>query len=136
MSRQRQQPSEDERTKRRLEAIAATAGAILALGTIGIVGWNGVTGDDTPPIVIVEPLGVHEHEDGYVLEVLVFNRGDETAAAVTVEGALRRDGTVVATAEATFDYVARGSRRRGGLYFAEDPRRYDVKVRALGYIEP
>lgn len=135
MSRQKQ-PPEDERTKRRLEAIAATAGAVLAVGTIGIIAWDGIAGGGRPPIVIVEPLGVHAHEEGYVLEVLVFNRGDETAAAVTVEGELSRDGTIVATAEATFDYVAHGSRRRGGLYFDEDPRRYDVNVRALGYVEP
>ena len=127
---------EDERAKRRLEAISAVLGAALALGTIGIIVWDAVTGDGRPPIIRVEPLGVHEHEVGFLLEILVANEGDETAAQVTVEGTLSRNGEVVETSDTTFDYVAEDSRRRGGLFFSQDPRALDLAVRAKGYVKP
>jgi uncharacterized protein (TIGR02588 family) len=127
---------EEEREKRRLEAIAAVLGAALALGTIGIIAWDAVTGDSAPPVLVVEALGVHPNDGGFLLEVLVSNRGDETAAQAAIEGTLSQDGEIVETSEATFDYVAEGSTRRGGLFFSKDPRAFDVAVRAKGYVRP
>lgn len=127
---------EKERPKRRLEAIAATLGAILALGTMAIVIWDGITGDGTPPIVLIERIGVYEHENGFVLEFAAVNRGGETASQVKVEGTLSRDGAIAETSETTFDYVPKASRRRGGLFFSVDPREYDLKMGATGYVKP
>jgi uncharacterized protein (TIGR02588 family) len=127
---------EDEQARRRLEGIAAGLGAVLALGTIGIIVWDGVTGDGTPPIILVETLGVHEHENGFVLEFAVFNKGGDAAAQVMVEGSLNRDGAIVEASEATFDYVPENSRRIGGLFFSLDPADYQVELRATGYVTP
>ena len=127
---------DDEGAKRILEAIAGGIGALLALATIGIIVWDGVSGDGTPPIVIVEPGAVHAHAKGFVLELSAFNRGDATAAQVTVEGTLSLDGEVVETSETTFDYLPSGSRSNGGLFFQADPRAHDVAVRAKGYVDP
>jgi uncharacterized protein (TIGR02588 family) len=126
----------EERVKQRLEAISGAIGAILAIGTLGVIVWDGIRGDGGPAKVTVEPLAVHAHEGGFVLEITVFNSGDEAAAAVVIQGELSREGTVIAESETTFDYVASGSRRRGGLFFPDDPRNYQVTVRALGYAEP
>ena len=132
----RKAPPEDDAAKQRLETAAGILGAILALGTIGIIVWDGIAGEGGPPIVVVEAESVHAGENGFVLELSVFNRGQATAAQVAVEGTLSRDGEVVETSEATFDYVPSGSRRRGGLFFAADPRDHDVAVRAKGYVDP
>ncbi|MGH6924285.1 MAG: hypothetical protein ACRED5_11160 [Propylenella sp.] len=128
--------SEEEREKRRLEAIAGALGAALALGTIGIIAWEAVSGDSAPPVLVVEALGVRPSDDGFLLEVRVSNRGDETAAQAVIEGTLSEDGQVVETSEATFDYVAEGSTRRGGLFFAKDPRTFEIALRAKGYARP
>ena len=128
--------SEDEGAKRILEAIAGGIGAFLALATIGIIVWDGMSGGDAPPIVIVEAGAVHEHENGFVLELSAFNSGDATAAEVAVEGTLSREGEIVETSETTFDYLPSGSRRRGGLFFQADPRTHDVAVKAKGYVDP
>jgi uncharacterized protein (TIGR02588 family) len=128
--------ADEKRAKQRLEAIAGVIGAGLALGTLGVIVWDGARGGGGPAAVTVETLAVHAHEGGFVLEVEVFNSGDEAAAGVVVAGELRREDTSIAESETTFDYVASGSRRRGGLFFLEDPREYQVNVRALGYVVP
>jgi uncharacterized protein (TIGR02588 family) len=109
---------------------------MFALVTLGIIVWDGIAGDGSPPEIVVEPLAVHAHEGGYVVELLVENRGDTTAAAVAVEGTLARAGAAVETSTASFDYVPSRSQRRGGLFFTADPREYDATVRATGYAEP
>jgi uncharacterized protein (TIGR02588 family) len=130
------QAREDERGKRRLEAIAAVLGAVLALGTIGVIVWDGFSSSGRPPVIVVQPLGAQASDGGYVLEISVTNAGGEAAAAVVVEGTLSRNGEVVETSDTTFDYVAEASHRRGGLFFSEDPRTLDVSVRAKGFVDP
>ncbi len=132
----RTRPREEEREKRLLEAIAAALGAVVALGTIGVIVWDAATGDGRPPIIRVEPLGVEQHGDRFVVEILVSNEGDATASQVTVEGTLSRNGEAAETSDATFDYVAKHSRRRGGLFFSQDPGALELKVRAKGYVDP
>jgi len=127
---------EDSRGKLWLEGIAASLGALLALGTIGIILWDEWRGEGLPPDVTVEARGVQEGRGGFMLKVLADNHGDRTAAQVVVEGQLRRGGEVVATSETTFDYVPSHSHREGGLFFAEDPRGFEVQLRAKGYVDP
>jgi uncharacterized protein (TIGR02588 family) len=134
--RPKQEGGEESQARKRFEAVAAILGAIAALATLGIIVWDGIRGDDGPPELTVETVAVHEQGGSYVLEILVSNSGDNAAAAVTVRGELSRDGEVIAESEASFDYVASRSRRRGGLIFAEDPRDYQVTVRTLGYTDP
>ena len=79
----------------------------------------------------VQPAG-----DGFVARIAGVNASPETAAAVQVEGVLSRGGEEVESATATLDYVPGHSEKRGGLFFAEDPREGDLRLRALGYQEP
>jgi uncharacterized protein (TIGR02588 family) len=130
------EPKEDSATKRRLEAIAATIGAALTLLTLGVIVWDGVTAPESPPYITVEARGVHQQAGGFVLEVVAINRGGRTAAQVEVQGILRRDGEAIAESTTTFDHVPRGSQARGGLFFARDPREFELELRALGYSDP
>ena len=135
MARRAQRRGND-REKRRLEAIAAALGAVVALGTLGLIMWDALTGDGRPPTVLVERLATQAYEGGFVLEIMVSNIGDETASQLVVEGTLSQDGRVVEESGTTFDYVASDSRRRGGLFFSGDPAAYDVSLRAKGYVRP
>lgn len=123
-------------TKRLLEAVAGGLGAVLALGTIAILVYEGATAGDGPPAVVVQPEDVYPVENGFVLKLTVTNRGAATAAEVQVEGTLASGGEVVETSETVFDYLPSQSRRKGGLFFTADPRDHEVAVRAKGYVDP
>ncbi|HWU94867.1 MAG TPA: hypothetical protein VN029_04670 [Sphingomonas sp.] len=74
--------------------------------------------------------------DGFLVEFEAINSGGETAAAVSIEGTLQAPGGVSQTAGTTLDYVAGGARVAGGLFFAHDPRKGRLTLRALGYQQP
>lgn len=122
--------------KRRLEAVAATIGALLALATLGMILWDGFTGGDAPPEIVLEQVRVVEQAGGFLVEIEALNRGDRTATAVEVVGELRRGEEVVEESRASFDYVPSRSSREGGLFFRADPRQLPLTLRATGYAEP
>jgi len=122
--------------KQRLEFIAALIGAVLALGTLGIIVWDGLQEEGRPALVTLRAESVHRHAGGFVVEVVARNEGDDTAAELLVEGSLRQGDRTVETSEATFDYVPSHSERRGGLNFAQDPQLFELKLQAKGYIAP
>ncbi|TNC71620.1 hypothetical protein [Rubellimicrobium roseum] len=119
-----------------LEWIAAGVGAGLTLGLLAFLGWQAWLRTDEPPVIVVAEGAVTEAAEGFVVEVTAVNLAAATAAAVEIEGVLRRDGTAVETSRVTLDHVPGRSERRAGLYFAQDPRRYDLDLRALGFAEP
>ncbi len=119
-----------------LEWVSAGVGLALTLGLIGVIGWEAVNADDSPPAVTVERLGATRTAAGYVLEIEVTNRGGSPAAQVAVEGELIGPDGETETAQATFDYVPDNSVRRGGLFFAGDPRAGTLRLQAKGYVEP
>ncbi|HVG49175.1 MAG TPA: hypothetical protein VM899_13700 [Rubellimicrobium sp.] len=120
-----------------LEWVAGAIGAILTLTLLGVLAWQAWTHPgDVPPEVTVRLEEVLPVQGGFVARIAGVNASPETAAAVEVEGMLSREGEEVETAHATLDYVPGNSEKRGGLFFAEDPREGDLRLRALGYQEP
>lgn len=120
-----------------LEWAAAGLGLLLLLGLLAIIGLEAVSGEtEKPPAIAVTAGRVVATPGGYLVEIEAANESGGTAAAVQVEGALMAGGTAVETSGLTFDYVPGHSRRKGGLFFAEDPRRHQLALRALGYQEP
>lgn len=131
-----QEEKQESPAKRRLETIAASIGAVLALGTIGIIVWDGIEDEGRPALITLSAGAVHTHAEGFVVEIVAENSGDETAAELLVEGVLRQGTEAVETSEATFDYVPSRSSRRGALYFSADPREHALELRPKGYREP
>lgn len=120
-----------------LEWIAAALGLLLTLGILGVIGWEAAAGGgDEPPAIEARVDRVVPTSGGFVLELVLENRGPATAAAVEVEGELTKPDGTVATSSATIDYVPGESSRRAGLFFTDDPRVGRLEVRALGYAEP
>jgi uncharacterized protein (TIGR02588 family) len=132
----RRAEAQEERTPA-LEWIAGGVGAVLTLAMIGFLGWEAYQSPaDAPPAVEVSLRDIVPAGEGFVAEIAAVNHSPETAAAVDVEGVLRRDGREVERSQVTLDYVPGDSERRGGLFFSQDPRDYDLELRALGYAEP
>jgi uncharacterized protein (TIGR02588 family) len=120
-----------------LEWLASGIGLVLTLGMLGLIGWQAYQGMEAPPPTIsVAAERIVQTDNGFVVEVTARNRSPATAAAVESEGALKQGDQTVATSKAVLDYVPGNSERRGGLFFKEDPRPYQLELRPLGYAEP
>ena len=133
--RDRETPRRDRETPW-LEWVAAAIGVALIATLVTIIGGEAMRGSPRPPDVRVRVERVTPSAGGFVVEVRAHNASQRTAAEVTVEGTLARDGETLATSEATLDYVPGHSSRRAGLFFRDDPRAHDLSVRALGYRTP
>lgn len=119
-----------------LEWAASAVGIVIVIGILAILGRDAFTGGASAPVVRVEAGDVTAHAGGFTLQVRARNPSGATAAQVEIEGVLRDGERVVESARLLLDFVPAGSSRSGGLYFASDPRRFDVRLRALGYADP
>lgn len=120
-----------------LEPLAGAIGLVLTLAVLGLLVRHAATDDDQPPAVTVAATRVVAlPAGGYVVEFAARNRSrTATAAQLRVEGRLAAAGATEIS-EATLDYVPARSVKRGGLYFATDPRRGKLELRPVGYSEP
>ncbi len=119
------------------EWVTAAAGALLVLGAIGFMGYEAVTSrQDEIPRISVSLDTIAPYGAGYLVGIIAANQGGETAASVLIEGELRSDTGAVEKSETTIDYVPAHSRRKGGLLFTKDPRRFQLELRPLGYDRP
>ncbi len=120
-----------------LEWIAAGVGLLLTLGLLAVIGREALSGEtERLPSIQVAVLRVAPAAAGFVVEIEARNGSGGNAAAVEIEGAVKDGAAILETSGFTFDYVPGHSRRRGGLFFREDPRRHQFEVRALGFQTP
>lgn len=68
------------------EWVVGAVGLILVLGAIGFLVYEAVVSKDRPPDVVVEVSGIDNVSTGYLVKLVVRNRGDQTASGVGVEG--------------------------------------------------
>lgn len=116
------------------EWIIAAIGLILVVGSIGTTLYRATTEESTPPKleVVVDSIAPNG-DSGYHVKFTVKNTGNQTAAAVAVEGELKSGAE---TSAATLTYVPSNSERRGGLFFRQNPQQLDLQIRVTGYEEP
>jgi uncharacterized protein (TIGR02588 family) len=119
-----------------LEWIVAAVSALLVLGVIGFLVYDGVVSPKTPPDVRVEVDSIQQAGPGFLVILRARNNGHNTAADVIIEGELMADSGRVEASETTIDYVPAGGEQRAGLYFTRDPRSLKLRVRAHGYRDP
>jgi len=118
------------------EWIVAAVSALLVLGVIGFLLYEGVASPKKPPDVTIEVDSVQQAGPGFVALLRARNDGDNTAADVIIEGELMADGKPVEKSETMIDYVPAGGQQRAGLYFTRDPRSLELRLRAHGYRDP
>ena len=118
------------------EWIIAVAGLILVVGAVGLTFYRAMTEDKTPPQLKIEVDSIEPNGSGYLVKFTVKNTGNQTAAAVAVEGELKTETETVETSGATVTYSPANSKRRGGLFFTKDPQQFQLQIRVTGYEEP
>jgi uncharacterized protein (TIGR02588 family) len=120
----------------RAEWVAAAISAVLFLAMIGYMAAYAVRSPDQPPVVTVSPLGVVDTPAGHLVRFRVHNGGSQTAASVLVSGRLSRNGQEIEVSRTTLQYVPQGSDQGGGLFFSHDPAKFQLQLRAEGYVQP
>ena len=106
-----------------LQWVMAAVGAVVTLSAVGIVVWEALQ-TAAPPALSARIVAVETTPAGHVAEIKVVNDGDDTAAAVDIEGELGGR-----TATATLDYVPGRGHATAYLRFDEDPRGAAVAVK-------
>lgn len=101
----------------------ALLGAVITLTAIGIVVWEALQ-PTAPPALSARIVAVDVTAAGQVATVRVQNDGDDTAAAVDIEGILGDQ-----TATASLDYVPGHGHAKAYLRFDADPRAAAVSVK-------
>ncbi|MDQ2745647.1 MAG: TIGR02588 family protein [Acidobacteriota bacterium] len=119
-----------------LEWLVAAAGSLLVAAALGYISYRAVTVENTPPNLTVEIESVTPISAGFLVKFHVANSGEETAAAVNVEGTLKDGETTAESGTATIDYVPSRSERKGGILFEKNPQNYQMQIRAVGYANP
>lgn len=127
---------EDGRQGSFLEWIVSGIGAALVVAIVAYLFYVEATSSKLPPVISVSVTSVQQTERDHVATFEAVNDSDATAANVRIEGTLRMDGRIVETAVANLDYLPGRSRRRGGLYFKEDPRDGTLTLQAKSYMVP
>lgn len=119
-----------------LEWIFALIGFVLVSLTIGSLLYEIITEEKTPPEIKVSVGEIRNINEKYLVEFTLENEGTATAADVTIEGELKAGERVIETSDVTVDYIPSKSRKKGGLFFSENPQTHDLKIRAKGYNKP
>lgn len=118
------------------EWIAAALGLALVATTLIFLAYQALTQDDAPPAITLQAESVEAVPSGYLVRIRALNTGGRTAAQVRIEGRLKGLLGTVERSETTFDYLPPHSPRRGGLWFATDPRKFELELQAQGYQAP
>ena len=128
--------SKAEREVTKWEWLIAVVSAIVVIASVGYVFYRAVTNDNAPPDIDFTIERIVPTRSGYVLEFWVYNYGGITAKDLTVEAELTATGEEPVVRSTAFLFVPDGSRRRGGVFFPVDPRRYDLRLYPVGYDYP
>ncbi|MCP9496061.1 MAG: hypothetical protein MSG64_16560 [Pyrinomonadaceae bacterium MAG19_C2-C3] len=118
------------------EWIVATVGLVLVVSAIGFMLYRAIKGNASPPVISISVDSIMPTGDKFLVTFRAVNHGELTAAGLTVEGELRSGTQSVETSSATLNYVPSRSKRRGGLFFINDPRKFELKLRPKGYEQP
>ena len=119
-----------------MEWIVSALGAILVCVMIGSTLYQGVRSTSPYPEVSVEVEHVENLAAGYHVVFNAQNTGDATAAQVTIQGQLIRDGLSIETVSVTLDFVPAQSEARGGMLFENNAGELELKIRAVSYTDP
>lgn len=142
MADERRDPSHDRRRDAGepppsfWEWVAAGIGLVLLLASLGFLLHDAWTGNGQPPAPVVSVVGIEPQEGRFLVRLRVSNRSHETAAALRVEGELRRGGEVVERSDLELEHLPGQSSREGGLFFREDPRALQLVLSARSYRHP
>lgn len=120
------------------EWIVAGISTLLVLGAVAFLLYDAIKSPATMPDIRVAVDSVVPGRASFIAHFTAQNLGGSTGARILISGELRAPGDTAAVERSTttLDFVPASSRRRGGLFFTRDPRRYQLTVRAEGFDSP
>lgn len=115
------------------EIIVGLMSAAVVAALVAYLGYQVVTGNDGPPDLVATVQSTERLAATTLMMVKVTNRGDKTAAGVTVRAETGGDEG----REISFDYVAAGSSQTGAFLFDRpDMSADEVSLSVTGFVEP
>lgn len=118
------------------EWVAAGAGLLLVLASIGVLAYYAWTGQSDLPQPEVQVVAIEQQPAGWLVAVRIHNRAQATAAALRLSGRLRQGPEVVEERALELQYLPAGSSREGGLFFSRDPRLHSIEWAFESYERP
>lgn len=119
-----------------VEWIIGSVGLLIVALVVGVLIYEAVAGDKSPPDVKLTVQAIAPLRNGYLVKVRAENEGGEPAARVAINVELVNQTQVVEAAETQFEYLPAHSTREAGVFFSHDPRQGELRLQALGYEEP
>lgn len=118
-----------------LETLVSLLSALLLLGAIGFLVWEGVS--LTEPPTFEAETGAVWHSDGrYYLPLVVRNSGGESVQNLGLNVTLEEGARTVAQAETAIVWLPAHSQRRAVVIFDQDPKAYRIVTSFEGYEPP
>ena len=114
----------------------AAFGLLLVVSSIGFMLYEAAAGDSSHANITVHVDSILPTSNGYLVKFRAVNSGGSTVEGLTIEGVLRNGSEVLETSDTVLEWVPAHSEREGGLFFASDPRQYQLQLRAKGYENP
>lgn len=118
------------------EWIIAALGALLLLAVIAFTSYRIANDGGDPAGFSFEVDSVTEVNGTFVANISVINTGDQTAAALAIEGSIKQGEQDIETSTATLTYAPANSKRQAALIFTKDPRKYTFEIRPVGFEKP
>lgn len=119
-----------------IEWLTGGLSLLVVVGLIGWIGFRAVTAMSSPALLEVQPSVSVPAGSMHRIDFTVINRGQATAATVTVRGSLVSKEVAIETAEVTFDYVPGESEVHGAFLFQANPADAALEIHAVSYSDP
>lgn len=116
--------------------LASAIGLVLVIGSSGFMINQIIVAKHAPPEFTIRAQPPIKVSNGYLIRIQIQNIGDEVAAALLVEGELKKGEKTIESSSATIDYLPSHSQRNAGLIFSQDPSSFEVKLQAKSYVQP
>lgn len=118
------------------EWVFAAIGACLVIAAVSTFLYRAASREEGPVHFSISTGAISAHDGNYAVPFRVKNLGSETAAALTIEGTLKKGEETVETSSVSIAYVPANSERQGVLIFRENPAEHELQVRPMGYEKP
>lgn len=121
--------------------LVAGVALVVVVASFGLVLYQGVAGNDTPPLLAVVVDSIAPDSARYRVHVTVRNTGGHAATDVRVRAEVSPgdSGPADDATDASvirFDLLPPGSQATGVFVFASDPRAGNLQTRVVGHVVP